>query len=116
MADLFVDLHQGRTQRLKLVELGHLARRLAQGGGAGKRFRDRLAFDLPGQAKIRSMARMSRPMASTVGFPTASRNARNRTPPKISQPGYILHHLNSLLLQLRKSFGHKPPFPNVYIR
>ncbi len=116
LAELFVDLHQGLTQRLKLVELRDLSLRLAQGGGAGERLRDRLALDLTGQAKIRSLARMAGLMAAAVGFPAAAGNAGNRTPTKISQSCYLLHHLHSLIFQLRNSHSHRSPCPHVPIR
>ncbi len=77
LANLFVDLHQALTQRLKLVELGHLSLCLAQGSRAGEGLRDRFASDLTGQTKVRSMTRVPGLMAAAVGFPAAARNTGN---------------------------------------
>ena len=116
LANLLVNLHEVLTQGLKTVELGDLPFGLAQGGRVGEGLCHRLALDLPGETKIRSMARMPRTMASTVGLATASGNAGDRAPAKVSQPGHLLNHLHSLSFQLGKSCGHKPPYPSVYIR
>ena len=80
------------TQRLKLVELGHLSLRLAQGGRAGERLRDRLALDLTGQTKIRSMARMPRLMAAAVGLPAPTRGAGNGTWAKVAELSHLLSY------------------------
>jgi hypothetical protein len=68
-----------------MPELRHFAFGFVRSRWRGQGFREGFAVHFIGQPKVRTMARLTRSMATAVWFPAATRGAGNGTSTKITE-------------------------------